>query len=134
MKVERLKESMLANAEEIRRLNARIDETVRLRDRSPEDHRIWELACQAFHSRYDALAFPGGYAGALERIAAGEPGAIEAALCFLEVRPYFFRSGYMYKDILRKTKHAALSKPQMARFASVVAAYEQYRAQRSHGA
>ena len=134
MKGERLKESMLANAEELRRLNSRIDETVRLRDRSPEDHRNWELACQAFHSRYDALAFPGGYTGALERIAAGEPSAIEAALCFLEVRPYFFRSGYMYKDILRKTKHAALSKPQAARLASIVGAYEQYRAQRGSGA
>ena len=125
---------MLTNADEIRRLSARIDETVQLRDRSPEDHRNWELACQAFHSRYDALAFPGGYTGALERIAAGEPDALEAALCFLEARPYFFRSGYMYKDILRKTKHAALSKAQAARFVSVLAGYEQYRAQRASGA
>jgi hypothetical protein len=134
MKAARLKESMLANAEEIRRLSARIDETVRLRDRGPEHHRNWELACQAFHSRYDALAFPGGYTGALERIAAGEPNATEAALCFLEARPFFFRSGYMYKDILRMAKRAALPKPQAARLASIVAGYAQYRAKRSHGA
>ena len=25
---------------------------------------------------------------------------VEAAICFLECRPYFFRSGYMFKDIL----------------------------------
>jgi hypothetical protein len=134
MKVDRLKASILANAEEIGRLKARIRESVRLRFHSAEDGRNWERACQEFHSRYDELAFPGGYADALQRIAAGEPDAIEAALCFLEVRPFFFRSGYMFRDILRKTKRAPLSKPQADRLASIVAAYEQYRAQRSRKA
>jgi len=127
---------MLANAEEIQRLNARVNETAKVRDRSPEDHRNWQLACETFHSRYDALAFPGGYAGALERIVAGEPEAIEAALCFLEARPCFFRSGYMFKDILRKTKRPALSGQQAARLAQVVAAYANHRSQshQAHGA
>jgi len=46
--------------------------------------------------------FPLGYqgGGASRRILYGDPEAMEAAICFLEVRPYFFRSGYMYKDIL----------------------------------
>lgn len=127
---------MLANAEEIQRLNARVDETAKVRGRSPEDHRNWRLACETFHSRYDALAFPGGYSSALERIVAGEPEAIEAALCFLEARPYFFRSGYMFKDILRKTKRLALSGQQAVRLAQVVAAYANHRSQRhqAHGA
>jgi len=103
---------------------------VRLRNRSPRDLQNWKAACDAFHARYDALAFPGGYGDALERIAASEPAAVDAALCFLEVRPFFFRSGYMYKDILRKVKRAALNKEQGARLASIVAAYEQYRAER----
>ncbi len=130
MQTERLKESMLANAEELRRLHARIHETVKLRNRGAECHREWQVACEIFHARYDQLAFPGGYGGALERIAASEPDAVEAALCFLELRPYFFRSGYMYKDILRKTKRAVLTKTQAARLAHIVAAYQQYRAQR----
>ena len=79
---------------------------------------------------YDALAFPGGYSSALERIAAGEPEAIEAALAFLEIRPYFFRSGYMYKDLLRKTKRAPLSDAQARRFVRIVQAYADYRARR----
>ena len=126
----RLHESILANAEEIGRLNARIKETARLRNRSPEDNKNWQLACEAFHAHYDALAFPGGYSNAFERIAASEPAAVEAALCFLEVRPFFFRSGYMYKDILRKTKRASLNKEQATRLENIVAAYEQYRAKR----
>jgi hypothetical protein len=132
----RLQELIRANAEEIGRLHARIKETVRLRDRSPEDLREWQRASEEFHTRYDALAFPGGYSNALERIAAGEPEALEAALCFLEARPFFFRSGYMYKDILRKTKRVELSKKQATRLEDIVVAYEQYRAtrRRAHAA
>ena len=126
----RLQESIRANAEEISRLHARIKETVRLRNRSPADLRNWQQACEAFHASYDALAFPGGYGDALERIAASDPAAVEAALCFLEVRPFFFRSGYMYKDILSRVKRAALNKGQAARLELIVAAYEQYRLSR----
>jgi hypothetical protein len=131
VKSERLKEFMLENAEKIRSLKAQVDETVRTRDRSSEDRRKWELACATFHSRYDALAFPGGYTGALERVLAGEPKAVEAGLCFLETHPYFFRSGYMFRDILRKMRRAPLSGSQASRFASIVSAYQAYRAKRS---
>jgi len=132
----RLQESIRENAEEIGRLHVRIKETARLRNRSPEDLRNWQQACEAFHARYDELAFPGGYGNALERIAASEPAAVDAALCFLGVRPFFFRSGYMYKDILRKTKRAALNKQQATRLERIVAAYEQYRPtrRRAHAA
>jgi len=133
MRVVQLAELIRSNAEELRKLHARIKETVRFRHRSPEDLHAWETACRAFHSRYDALAFPGGYGDALERIAASDPAAVNAALCFLEVRPYFFRSGYMYKDILRKVKRAALGREQTDRLANIVAAYEQYRSTRRRG-
>jgi hypothetical protein len=119
-----------ANAEALRGLHARIHETVRLRDRSPEHQRAWSEACAAFHARYDALAFPGGYADALERISAGEIDAVEAGLSFLEVRPYFFRSGYMFKDILRKMKRAPLNKEQATRLAKIAVDYDAYRAAR----
>jgi hypothetical protein len=64
-----------------------------------------------FHARYDLLAFPGGYASreVRARILNGDFAAIEAAICFLEVRPYFFRSGYMFKDLLRALKRAPLT-------------------------
>jgi hypothetical protein len=66
-----------------------------------------------------ALAFPGGYEGALDRIVSGDPETMEAAICFLECRPYFFRSGYMFKDILRKCKRAPLSPEQTSRLQTI---------------
>ncbi|MDP1270927.1 hypothetical protein, partial [Klebsiella pneumoniae] len=71
--------------------------------------------------------FPGGFDGALQRLLEGDLVTIEAALCFLECRPYFFRSGYMFKDILRKAKKAPLSSEQRERLEHVVEAYRLYR-------
>ena len=107
------------NASEIARLHARIHETLKHRSRGSAEKQEWQQACAEFHASYDELAFPGGYSGALKRIAAGDPNAIEAAVCFLEVRPYFFRSGYMFKDILRKIRRAPLSMVQADRLAAV---------------
>jgi hypothetical protein len=122
-----LKQKIIDNAGELRRLHRRIHETFPFREQGPEKHREWEQACKAFHSSYDKLAFPGGYDGAPERIAAGDPEAMEAAICFLECRPYFFRSGYMFKTILRKAKRAPLSKSQAARLQTVVEKIDEWR-------
>jgi hypothetical protein len=66
-----------------------------------------------------SLAFPGGLDGAYERIVSGDPEAMETAICFLELRPYYFRSGYMFEDILRKCKRAPLSPEQASRLETV---------------
>ena len=89
------------------------------RDESIEERAKWKQACTEYQARYNLLAFPGGYDGALERIAEGDQQTIEAAICFLELRPYFFRSGYMFKDIFRRCKRAPLSEAQAKRFAVV---------------
>ncbi|MDH4227986.1 MAG: hypothetical protein OEV59_09620 [Deltaproteobacteria bacterium] len=123
----KLKELILRNAEEIRRIDARIHETVAYRDESKEKHMEWSNACAEFHARYDKLAFPGGYEGACERMLAGEEEAMEAAICFLECRPYFFRSGYMTSEILRKIKKAPLSDEQRQRLNAVLLKREAYR-------
>jgi hypothetical protein len=115
-----IKRQIEANAAEVVRLNQRIKETSAARDKSPKARDEWEQACAAFHGRYDELAFPGGYAGALDRLAAGDPQTMEAAICFLELRPYFFRSGYMFDELIRKAKHAPLSLEQRARLQYVV--------------
>lgn len=123
-------DDILRNAEKINQLRQRIDETFKLRDKNDHKRKDWETACAEFHSRYDALAFPGGLSGAYERITSGDPQAIEAALCFLECRPYFFRSGYMFKDLLRKVNRAQLKKDQQARLDEVLTAYDEYRKSR----
>ena len=120
MKVSEIKQAIVSGAAEITRLNDRIRETVRFRDASSRQREEWKSACAEFHSRYDSLAFPGGYEGAMDRVLAGDPFSIEAAICFLESRPYFFRSGYMFTDILRKTKRAALSPDQAGRLQFVI--------------
>ena len=88
----------------------------------------WEQVCAEFHSRYAGLAFPGGYQGNVwDRILAGDPQTTETAICFLEVRLYFFRSGYMFKDILRKCRRAPLTAEQVARLKVIEEKLEQWR-------
>lgn len=112
MRSEAIKTNILTNSEEIRKLHRRIHETFRDRDKSREQYELWERACEEFHARYDVLAFPGGYSTAAERMAQADAEAIESALCFVELRPYFFRSGYMFKTLLRKLKRASLNEKQ----------------------
>jgi hypothetical protein len=86
---EEIKSTMLANAAGLRRLYARINETFASRDKSAEFRREWSDACAEFYASYDKLAFPAGR-DAIGRIAKGEAHAMEAAICFLECRPFFF--------------------------------------------
>jgi hypothetical protein len=116
MNSERIKQQIRENAAEIVRLNLRIKETYAQRSKSSQKMCEWKQACAEFHARYAGSAFPGGEKGdVLQRILRGEAKAMEAAICFLEVRPFFFRSGYMFKDILRKCRRAPLSADQAAR-------------------
>jgi hypothetical protein len=119
MDSDRIKEQIRANAAEIVRLHSRIHETVKHRTKNPEKRHEWEQACAEFHARYEGLAFPGGYRSALQRISRGDPDAMEAAICFLELRPYFFRSGYMFKAILPRCRRAPLTLEQAARLKTI---------------
>jgi hypothetical protein len=122
---------ILQNAEEINRLHSRVHETFKSRDKNEHTRREWQNACKEFHDNYDRLAFPGGLKGAFERIMAGDPEAMEAAICFLETRPYFFRSGYMFKTILRKAKKAPLNQDQQARLEVVRSMFDEYKKHRN---
>jgi DNA repair exonuclease SbcCD ATPase subunit len=107
-------EEIIRNAERINQLKKRIDETVKTRNKNDQKRKEWQKACADFHSSYDALAFPGGFSNAYERILSGEQQAIEAALCFIECRPYFFRKSrnevetslrlfFVYKRVLKSS-------------------------------
>jgi len=125
-----LKRQIEEGAEELRRLQARVKETVKCRDQSPKHREEWSNASAEFRLSYSELAFPGGLLGAWDRMLAGDKTTIETALCWLECRPYFFRSGYMYKDMLRKLKRAPMGVAHSRRLADVVEAYESYRRKR----
>jgi hypothetical protein len=109
------------NAAELRRLHGRIHETFAQRGKSDTARRAWSDACAEFHARYNVLAFPGAaFDDALPRLLAGERNTMEAALVFLELRPYFFRSGYMHKKLLRYAKRAPFDKAQAQRLQVVL--------------
>lgn len=132
-RTEAMKELIARNVEEVRRLHARIHETYRQHEKSSEQKERWQRACEEFHARYDKLAFPGGYTTANSRILAGDSEAIEAALCFIELRPYFFRSGYMFKALLPKLKRAPLSESEAKRLQAVLSAYAAWREAKHQG-
>jgi hypothetical protein len=127
VKTEDIKETILRNSSEISRIHALLHETWRHRDEGTAASDAWKQAALEFRNRYNDLAFSGGYEGALDRLLTGEPLAIEAALCFLELRPYFFRSGYMFKDLLRKSRKAPLSTEQKLRLDAIEAAVSEWR-------
>lgn len=120
MNTDRIKREILESGREIERLRARVKETFSHRDESDSARKAWTEACSDFHKRYMQVSLPGGFDDIEARILAGEPYAVEAALCFLEVRPYFFRSGYMFQTLLRKLKRAPLAENQRLRLDAVV--------------
>ena len=124
------KSQIQQNARLIFQLHQRIHKTFAHRDDNDQSRALWENACSEFHSKYSELAFPGGTSDIRERLRAGDKGTIEYALDFIDVRPYFFRSGYMYKDFLRVLRNCPLSETQRKRYDHLKARYDEYREQR----
>lgn len=105
-------ESLRKSEAEIQRLRARIQETYRDSTKRQEYHAV----CAEFHARYDQLAFPGGWSEALKKFRAGDITRMEEALTFLEIRPYFFRSGYMHQQLRRALGRLPMTSSQRARY------------------
>ena len=119
-----------ANAELIVTLRQRIGETGAKRDESDEHWQQWLAACSDFRDSYNRLAFLGGVDSARARIRSGDPSAIEYALDFIELRPFFFRSGYMYNDFMRVLRNCPMSETQTKRYNVIREKYDQYRKRR----
>lgn len=111
-------------------LYQRIHQTLARRDDGPKQRQEWKDACSEFHAKYESLAFIGGADTARDRLRDGDAVAIEYALDFLEVRPYFFRSGYLYKDLMRVLRNCPLSNAQRIRYDKIRERYNEYRAHR----
>jgi hypothetical protein len=98
-----LKDSAALNA-----LNRQIDESFKLRDKSPEGRELWSAACKRFHVAFDNLFFPGGSATLL-KVKAFDSSAIQVAIDFLVADPVHFRSGYIKEQLWRKVPKWTLS-------------------------
>lgn len=106
------------NAAMIRKLKHRFDEAYKHRSEGPEQAAACDEAREAFQRQYGELAVPncGYYRLAREKLRAGDPHVLEWALCFLECRPYFDRSGFMYKDLMRVLKNVPMGAGARSRF------------------
>lgn len=108
------------NAQELRQLHEAIHRTYRARTLSKANAAAWTQACEAFHSNYDRLAFPGGLTRAYELLKKLDAAVIEAAIAFLEADPYFFRSGYVKADLVRAVSKFPLTPKQQTRLQRVI--------------
>ncbi len=96
--------------------------TYRRKRESARAEEQWHKACRRFHEDYDQLAFPGGITEGMRRLATNDPGIIESAVVFLEVDPFFFRSGYIKEDLLERLRWAPLDEDQKQRMRQVILA------------
>jgi hypothetical protein len=117
---ERIKQLMLDNAAVLRQLHRRVREAADARSGGPVEVKAWVEAARDYHDRYNDLAMPGGYDSVLQGLETSDSGAIDLALCFVELRPYFFRSGYMYTLLMRRLKKCVMNEEQAMRHARVV--------------
>ena len=115
------------NAATLVRLREQLLAAIAKRYESEESRARWSNACKEFHEKYQELAFPGGTRDMRERLRAGDEQAINYALDFIEVRPYFFRSGYMYNDFVRVLRNCPLSPKQQIRYDRFRERFEAYR-------
>ncbi len=104
------------NAATLRKLHEAVGETFSHRSEGPEAYAAWERACREFHARWDELAFPGGLRSGLRRIEAGDLQAIETAIRYLELRPFYFRAQYTREVFTRLIKRQPLPERLAQRF------------------
>ena len=121
------KETIEVHGREITRLRNRAVQSGTDRDVSPEHRNKWQSAWSDFEANYDGLAFLGGASTAHRRMRAGDVDAIEYALCFIEIRPFFFRPGYMYNHFLRILRNCELTSSQRQRYNRVYNAHLTYK-------
>jgi len=82
------------------------------------DRETWSKACEKFHSYVSSLSI------FINRVY-NEPEfqdeeILEFGITYLEVDPFYFRSGYIKEEILTKIKRSRLSKKQMKRLRAVL--------------
>ena len=108
------------NAATLRELYNQIKVSLVDRELDDEHHELWVAACERFHSSFDRLAFPGGLERELDLLKRGDVQAVEMAVRFLEVDPWFFRSGYIKEEILLALRKVTLTDDQRERLREVI--------------
>jgi hypothetical protein len=93
-------------AANLTRLHQKIHETLPYRRKHRKGYKDWKAACEAFHS-YKSPLFTYIRRAYEEKHYADED-ILEFVVCFLELDPWFFRSGYFKEKMLRKLGSSTL--------------------------
>ena len=113
-----MKEFIEAEAATLHALHQQVHASVAARDKSETGMRAWAKAVRAFHS------YESGMESLVNRSCSPDllhyTDVSEFALCFLEVDPMFFRSGFIKQEILRRIDRAPLDDAQMERLQAVI--------------
>lgn len=98
------------NSAALSKLDYALKTATKTRRENPD---LYLKALADFKEAYNRLAFPGGLDHGLQRLKEYDPSAIESAIAYLMVDPYFFRSGYIKRDIAKIIKKAPLTQEQI---------------------
>lgn len=71
-----------------------------------------------------------GEEGLYESLKNHDKYTIEYCLCFIEIRPYFYRSGYMYQRLIKKLNAVPMTEKQRERYLKVKENYAEFKALR----
>jgi len=109
---------IIEESSKLEELHAEIHRAVALRDRDVVHRRAWEQACKEFHSYSSSLdTF---FERACDDDRYSDRDLIEFAICFLEVDPMFFRSGYLKQIVITRLKRSELREGDKSRLRGVV--------------
>jgi hypothetical protein len=99
-------------------LHERVHETFRSRGYGAQALETWRQACRQFHSYRSPLA-PYIERACREK-SYTDKDLIEFVVCFLEIDPHVFRSGYLKQDLLTRIKRSQLREPDKRRLRGVL--------------
>ena len=102
------RELVARRAEEIAISHRLVHETFVHRSESEAGHRAWSEAATRAKEAVKAMESP-DLRALIGKLSGSDPMAVEAAIVYLEVDPWCFRSGYLKETILRRLSRAHLS-------------------------
>ena len=94
-------------ADKLNKLHKKVHETFRFRGEGEKGYRAWEEACKLFHEYKSPLDEYFEKACNCEKF--DDKDLLEFVVQFLEVDPWFFRSGYLKEIFLTKIKRSNIS-------------------------
>ena len=113
------REQIIEAERRAKELHSRVKETFTERSREPAAESNWRDACAVWHSSEFAtdILWSDGF---MARLRDSQREAVSDAILFLEVDPWYFRSGYLKARLIRGLKRAKLTERDKLRLRNVI--------------